>query len=118
MNHLSLVALFAGFLFVVIGLVMRFFPPRKINWYYGYRTGTSMKNQEMWAAANRYAAQLFWQLGLVMMVLGAITFMLPPTTFTGIYAGIFLMLLLVAVTYYLTEQHLKKHFDERGKKRE
>ncbi|MFC5269325.1 SdpI family protein [Adhaeribacter terreus] len=117
MNHLSFIGLISGFIFVVAGLVLRFFPPKKINWYYGYRTAKSMRNHEIWRAGNRYAAQLLWQLGLVMMLIGAFTFPLGPSAFTGILAGIILMLLLVGATYYFTEKHLKDHFDEQGRRR-
>nr|WP_262896437.1 SdpI family protein [Adhaeribacter terrigena] len=96
---------------------MRFFPPKKINWYYGYRTSTSMRNHEVWKAGNRYASQLLWQLGLVMFLFGVFTFPLPPSAFTGILAGILLMLLLVGGMYFLTERYLKKHFDEQGRRR-
>jgi uncharacterized membrane protein len=114
MNQLSLISLSSGFIFVVVGLILRFFPPAKINWVYGYRTGTSMRNQETWNRANRYAAQLLWQFGLLLLVIGGITFLLPPSPLTGILAGVVVFITLVALTFYLTEKHLEKHFDKNG----
>lgn len=46
---------FFGFLFV--GVQLLFFPPKKIDSLYGYRTPRSMKNQENWDFAQKMAAR-------------------------------------------------------------
>ncbi|NNE93783.1 MAG: SdpI family protein [Verrucomicrobiales bacterium] len=54
--HLAL-----GPLLLVIALLFLRFPPRDINWMYGYRTARSMKSQEAWEFANRLSARaLVW----------------------------------------------------------
>lgn len=43
-NPLFLIPITSGPLFMIAGLVLLKFPPKKINSLYGYRTNSSMKN--------------------------------------------------------------------------
>lgn len=54
--------------FVVLGLAMVKFPPRKINPWYGYRSQSSMKNRETWEYAQRVSSRRFILIGLVMFL--------------------------------------------------
>ena len=38
----------SGGIFYLVALVLSKFPPKKINYFYGYRTKASMKSQESW----------------------------------------------------------------------
>lgn len=59
-------------LITVIGFLMYKRPPKKINWFVGYRTRKSMKNQEVWEKANRYCGKLCIIVGLIMVVVSVI----------------------------------------------
>lgn len=48
---LPLVSLF------LVGLILFYFPPKKINNWYGYRTGQSIESQKKWDIAQKYAAK-------------------------------------------------------------
>jgi uncharacterized membrane protein len=87
------------FLFLsVIVFVFKIFPPKKINYLYGYRTSSSMKNIENWNLANKYSANLMlptmlllllvsyilellnieatnWLIGLLMIAIGIMIFL-------------------------------------------
>lgn len=76
-----------------------------------------MQNPETWQLANRFAARLMVQLGLLLAGVGVITFILPLSPFTGVFAGIALVILTVVMQFYFTEKHLRKTFDEHGKRR-
>ena len=117
MNPLSLITLLSGFIFAACGLIFRFFPPKKINWLYGYRTNASMRNEETWQIANRFAARLMVQLGLLLSAVGIVTFVLPPTPFTGIFVGIVLVILTAFMQFFFTEKYIRNTFDEHGNKR-
>lgn len=117
MNPLSLITLLAGFVFTLCGIIFRFFPPRKINRLYGYRTHAAMRNEETWRLANRFAAGLMVQLGLLLAGVGVVTFLLPATPLTGVFTGIGLVVLTAFLQFYFTEKHLCQNFDERGNKR-
>lgn len=47
------------FITLIIGLVLKFLPPKNINFWYGYRTNISMKNQENWDYAHKICANIF-----------------------------------------------------------
>jgi len=61
-----------GVLFIVIGALQRFLPPKKINRWYGYRTPNARIDQETWDASNRYSAIYMMRLGLLYYVIGTI----------------------------------------------
>ena len=59
-----------GFILLLVGLMQTYFPPKKINNLYGYRTSSSMKNQQMWDEANRYSAHYTAWTGLIILIIG------------------------------------------------
>jgi uncharacterized membrane protein len=61
-----------GVLFIVIGALQRFLPPKKINRWYGYRTPNARIDQETWDASNRYSAIYMMKLGLLYYIIGTI----------------------------------------------
>lgn len=55
-------------LITLIGVLMYKRPPKKVNWFVGYRTRKSMKNEKVWEKANRYCGKLWIVIGLAMIV--------------------------------------------------
>ena len=55
-NPLTLILILTGFIFYVAGLIQAKYPPKKINHFYGYRTSTSMRSQEIWDFSQQYSA--------------------------------------------------------------
>jgi uncharacterized membrane protein len=51
---------------IVIGLVWKNHPPKKINPFAGYRTTRSMKSQEAWDFAHRYFANICFYCGILL----------------------------------------------------
>lgn len=56
-------------LIIVIGFLMCKYPPKKPNWFVGYRTRSSMKDKIVWEIANRYCGNIWMKLGSIMLVL-------------------------------------------------
>ncbi len=50
-------SLLTGLLALIAGLLFKKNPPKEINWWYGYRTKRSMKNQEQWDFAQKLGAK-------------------------------------------------------------
>lgn len=91
-NDLFRVPLLIGILFMLGGFAMLKFPPRKINWFYGYRTPCAMKNQKRWDFAQKYSAKLMIKLGGLSILLSAIGFFYhPEPEVAGILGIIFLI---------------------------
>ncbi|WP_214072264.1 SdpI family protein [Mucilaginibacter sp. dw_454] len=109
-----------GIIFFLIGLIMYKFPPKKINKWYGYRTDSSMKNQQTWDEANRYSALLMAKTGLIVIVIGiAITTIVnclisSEQMRTGLLLGLHIFSGLVPVVIVLTktESHLDNTFNK------
>ena len=97
---------------LILALVIRSKPPKKINHIYGYRTHRSMKNQKVWDIANSYSSELMVKFCLYSFFLHPIFyFILPEWNFllTVIWKSV-----LIVIIYFYTEKYLKEHFDEEG----
>jgi|GEM_PF-221279 len=104
--------------FLLIGVVLKYFPPKKINYFYGYRTEFATKNEDVFKEANRYSANLFILLSILLFVINVIMFIFNVSSaIMGISFGIYIIPLFISIIY-LTEKHLHKIFDENGVRRD
>ena len=67
-----------GLAFIVTGLIMLRFPPKKINYFYGYRTPSSMKNQKNWDFAQTYSAKEFTKAGVILVLINSLLYAIKP----------------------------------------
>lgn len=93
-------------LFILCFLFYRF-PPKKINYIYGFRTSRSMRSQEAWDCANRYSSVALIIVSVLTCVVQLITYALLDGKDSIIWSSVFLVVGLVAVIP-LTEIHLKR----------
>lgn len=112
-----------GILFLISGWLWVIYPPKEINPMYGYRTQASMKTQETWDEANRFAPWLMVKYGAVLLLTGVfveiaygtdiiprhIEAWLRPVLLIG------LSILSAILLFRTTEKHLKKHFPNNTK---
>ena len=105
--------LFAVGIILLIGTLIKIFPPKFSDKSYGYRTPLSIKDEEIWNEANRYSSNLFLTYSIIfavadffgyLFVEGPLSIMLPFFIFV-----LFLLSLIV-----VTEIHLKR-FDKKRK---
>lgn len=117
MKPLIYIPVIVGIILTIAGLILKIFPPKKINWIYGYRTSTSMKNQDTWDTANRYSAKLMTICGILLIIIGFVSFFLPALGKIEhwIYLGV--IVISIGLIIILTERHLNKFFDKDGKKK-
>jgi uncharacterized membrane protein len=99
-----------GVLNAVVGTILLKFPPKKINRIYGYRTARSMKNQQHWDFAQRYAGREMIRQGLVMVLIGTLGFWLPLKPVVSAFLTLPVMLILFGVLIFRTETALKNKF--------
>ncbi|WP_442264632.1 SdpI family protein [Tenacibaculum sp. ZS6-P6] len=101
-----------GLLFL-FSLIFHFFPPKKINSFYGYRTFRTMQNQKIWDFANGYFnKQFLLYSGISFLGAIALVFINPELS----WQPMVLLVLCLAVSVVKTEQELNKFFDKEGKK--
>jgi uncharacterized membrane protein len=101
-----------SFVFLIVGLLWWRFPPKKINFLYGYRTRRSMANQEIWEYANALGAKMFLYLGAVELIIGLGAYYLYPHHAPVI--ALFAMLIGIGMGMYWCETQLNKRFDKKG----
>ena len=105
-----------GALFILIGLLQRFLPPKNINRWYGYRTLTARSSQQAWDEGNRYSAMYMIKAGAFVLIVGfainvlAITYVTDFQTrqmiaYIMLFGGAMGIGILSTVA---TERHLKK----------
>ena len=99
-----------------LSLVFYFFPPKKINTFYGYRTHRSMLNQDIWNYANTLFTNALVLYSAICFA-GALllTYLNPEQMKSWIPMGLLAMTLLVCVIK--TEQGITKNFDEEGNRK-
>lgn len=103
--------LLLGGIFVVTGLIMYIFPPKKINSLYGYRTTKSMKNQERWGFAQKYAAKVMIVLGVAYIFLLILFSVFDLNKEIQLGIGLGSLLLLAICIFFIVEKKLAKHFE-------
>ncbi|MBK7856153.1 MAG: SdpI family protein [Bacteroidetes bacterium] len=85
MEEKLLIAICALLILLLAGLVLKFFPPTKINSLCGYRTKRSMENINNWKLANEYSVNLMIYLSIFSLGLNGILFFLKVEQLTLSY---------------------------------
>lgn len=110
-NPLFLLPILVGPIFMIAGIVMLLFPPKKINYLYGYRTKNSMKNINNWNFAQNYSAKIMIWSGFVFSLTSLIGINIKGNEFIQLIIALCLMFLLCAIIFYLTERKLRQKFE-------
>ncbi len=97
--------LITGALFLGASLMMKIWPPKKINSFYGYRTPRSMKNQLAWDDANAFSADLLMWSGISTLFAQLISY-LTIGDHASLLVSVGYFLVAIIVTVVLTEKRL------------
>ena len=102
------IPLLVGLLFIFVGLILRFSPPKKINWFYGYRTPRAMKNQERWNFAQKYSGRqlIFW--GMVNVLVAISGFWVKPDNEEANIIAVGVIMIAVISLFVRTEMALAR----------
>ena len=111
LNPWLIILCISGTANAIVGYILWKFPPKKINWFYGYRTTNSMKNQERWDFAQPYAGKELSRQGVLMVLIGLIGPWLPVKPVLGAFLSIPVMLALIGILLYRTEKALREKFE-------
>lgn len=101
-----------GLLILLVGYLYQRFPPKKINYIYGYRTKRSMANQQVWDYANSLGAKMIIRVGWLVLAVGLISYYLLPEHSLIITVSALIIFLLGSL--YYSEKELDRHFDKHG----
>lgn len=76
MNEILIIHIAVASVLLFASCLMKIWPPKKINYLYGYRTARSMKNQRNWDMANRYGADFMMWAGITTVLIQILTYLL------------------------------------------
>ena len=111
-NPLFLIPAIIGVVCIAMGVIMRKYPPKQINYLYGYRTAQSMMSQERWEFAQQYAASVFLKWGALLSLIALLGLVLKIGEAIGLAIGLLIGIAFVAIPWMLTERALKERFGE------
>lgn len=115
MNPFVYVVSVNGLMFF-ISLIFYFFPPKKINSLYGYRTHRTMQNDDIWFFANGLFNKTLVKYAAISFVAALALAYLYPNLMTSWFPMVFLLFTLL-VCILTTESALNEHFDKEGNRK-
>jgi len=110
-NSLFLIPVTTGSIFIIVGLIMYKFPPKKINKLYGYRTNKSMKSQQHWDFSQVFAAKQMIILGFCLALSSIIGLFYFPEEDIGAAIGLSLLIIVCIILVVRVERAIKLKFD-------
>ena len=99
-----------GLAFLIAGIVMFFFPPKKINFLYGYRTKNSMRNIDRWNFAQRLSSKLLILFGILLLLTESAGVIFDIDESLNNIIGLVESILLTIFLFVKTEFDLKNKF--------
>jgi len=109
-NKIAEMTAVCGLIFTLTGLVMFYFPPKKINPFYGYRTTSSTKNIDRWHFAQKYAAKELIKFGLVLLICCLVSLAVSFTKQIPLGVALCIFIAIAALLIYRVELAIKKKF--------
>ena len=100
----------SGGIFYLVALVLSKFPPKKINYFYGYRTKASMKSQESWNFSQNYTSKKMKYISLYIFIIGAFSIFLNIELMWSLWLGIIISILMPVLMILEVEKELKTRY--------
>ena len=109
-NYLNPQTFLVGIIFSITAAIVYFFPPKKINNLYGYRTSSSTRSQDAWDFSQRFSAIKMVQIGLFLFASSFINILVPMSHKQSVTTGTILIIIACVYLIWSTEMALKKQF--------
>lgn len=106
MSEILIAHCIVGPVLLAASSMMKLWPPKKINFLYGYRTPRSMKSQLAWNEANTYSANLLIWAGISTLLVQIICY-IAVGGHVSILLSIGYYLVFIVTSIVLTERRLK-----------
>ena len=112
-EKVEIISLLTGIIIIITGSIMYFSPPKKINFFYGYRTSASMKNQQVWDFSQKFSAVKMIQIGLWLLAASLLNVLFDISQKQSLYLGIGLIILGCIYMVIVTEKAIKRNFQKK-----
>lgn len=103
-------------IFIVLGFILIKWPPKNINYIYGYRMPSSMKNQDTWDEAQKLGGISLSIFGVVIGIFGLWSIIKPLDINNETALGVFLIVGVI-VMIIIDEMKLRKIFNKDGSRK-
>ena len=108
LDYCNQMLLLVGIIFILAGAIMYVFPPKKINGLYGYRTASSMQNQQKWDFAQTYSAKIMMLTGLIFTLIAPSKGLFKTNESADLAIGMFCMIVGSILMIVVVEKALRK----------
>ncbi len=108
LEYCNQMLLCVGIVFILVGLIMYAFPPKKINGLYGYRTQTSMQSQQKWDFAQTYSSKIMMLTGLIFSLIAPSKGLFKTNESTDLAIGMFCTIVGSILMIVVVEKALRK----------
>lgn len=107
---------------IVIGIIFYNRPPKNINFFFGYRTDLSMKNQKTWAFAHHLLGKIWMITGSILLPIMCVPmfFVMSASKSTiGILGAVLASISIfpLVISIFPVEKALEKNFDSQGREK-
>ncbi len=110
LDNTFLLALLFSLCFLITAGVLYFFPRKKINHFYGYRTTESIKSQERWDFSQRFFAIQMSKSAIIILSLSFTGLLMPDSQKMRLWVSVVMIVIAISYMYGTTEAELKRRF--------
>lgn len=108
LEYCNQMLLCVGIVFILAGVILYVFPPKKINGLYGYRTQTSMQSQKKWDFAQTYSAKIMVLTGFIFTLIAPSKGLFKTNESIDLVIGMFCMIVGSILMIVVVEKALRK----------
>ncbi|MBK8415590.1 MAG: SdpI family protein [Bacteroidetes bacterium] len=109
-NPIFIIPFMVGSIMIILGIVLITHPPKKMNNLYGYRTASSLKNQEQWDFAQKYCGNELIRLGILMTISSTIGLFFELNVGLALIIGLGIMLFFMIIIILRVERAISRNF--------
>lgn len=114
-NSFFWIPMTTGMIFLLVGGMMKKYPPEEINGFYGFRTRRSMQSQEAWDFAQTMGANQMILVGKIGLLLGLLGLFIPLPGKWDLFLGLIWVFAACGGMIYSVERALIRKFEKPNK---
>jgi len=99
-HFFSLILVVSGIIFRLAAFLHKRFPPKQINFFYGYRTRSSMKNIESWNFAQSLTSRKMKNMSFCLIGLGLIMSFVKLEILLSLWIGTTIVISMVVLMIF------------------
>lgn len=94
---------------LILSIILKFFTPKKPNYYFGYQLGSAKKSEEHWRLANKHAPNYII---ILCAIVSTMAFFFEYFSYENELLLVLLLFLGYAIIYFRIEKILKDQIGE------